>query len=59
VTTASVGFYRTKLKSAPGSQQLTADTDDTMVKAAPAAPLARCQRRALPLSGPPGARRAA
>jgi len=30
VTTASVGFYRTKLKSAPGSQQLLAYTDDTM-----------------------------
>ena len=30
VTTASVGFHRTKLKSAPGSQQLFANTDDTM-----------------------------
>jgi hypothetical protein len=29
-----------------------------VLKAAPAAPLARRQRRALPLSGPPGARRA-
>jgi hypothetical protein len=28
------------------------------IKAAPAAPLARRQRRALPLRGPPGARRA-
>ena len=32
VTMASVGFHRTKLKSAPGSQQLLANTDDTMFK---------------------------
>ena len=30
VTTASAGFDRTKLKSAPGPQQLLANTDDTL-----------------------------
>ena len=57
VTMASVGFHRTKLKSAPGSQQLLANTDDTMFKR-------RLRRRwpgvssGLCLGGPPAARQA-